>query len=112
MHYPIMCRDILLFVFWHHIGTICDVIGYLICIIQNRENLEREKISQKGKHRRLSLWKGKRKKNQVIEFSWAVDKTRNMENSEIHRNIPEYAGSWIKTIKISKNIYSQHSSPV
>ena len=42
MHDPIMCRDILHFVFWHHIGTICDVISYLICIIQNREYLWKE----------------------------------------------------------------------
>ena len=42
MHLLIICRDIPHFVFWHHIGTICDVISYLICIIQNHEYLWNE----------------------------------------------------------------------
>ena len=47
MPYPITCRDIPHFVFWHHIGTICDVISYLVCIIQNREYLWNEKRYRK-----------------------------------------------------------------
>ena len=34
IHNPIICRDIPHFVFWRNIGTICDVISYLICIIK------------------------------------------------------------------------------
>ena len=46
MHSPIFCRGIPYFVFWHHIGTICDV-SYLICIIQNREYLLNERRYRK-----------------------------------------------------------------
>ena len=47
IHYPIICRDFPHFVFWHHMGTICDVICYLICIIQNREYLWNERTYRK-----------------------------------------------------------------
>ena len=47
MHYPIICREIPHFVFWHHIGTICEVISYLICIIQIRDYLWNERRYRK-----------------------------------------------------------------
>ena len=47
MHCRIICRDIPNLVFWYHVGTICDVISYLICIIQNREYLWNERRYRK-----------------------------------------------------------------
>ena len=57
-HYPIICRDIPHFVFWHHIGAICVVNSNLICIIKNRECLRNERrYCKKRKLRRLSFLK-------------------------------------------------------
>ena len=36
--------------FWHHIGTICDVISYLICLIQNHKYLWNERRNRKKGH--------------------------------------------------------------